>query len=486
MSKTTVLYKDIAPGAAEDAAVSTSAASTFSVPARLPEGVTPEPIISGELNHWGLTGEFVSLDSQSQKLAFWSTGQSNSNCQFSSPPVITIRFSQLYSSVGVTLVFDRAAGDYCTSVNIKWFQGDTLKVDKLFAPDSPSYFCEQTVTSYDKIEIALKGTSLPYRYAKLEQILFGVYRYFGMTELRRASIVNEMNLIAAELPVSTMKWTLDSREDVDYMFQLKQPTEVWNDDHLIGVYYVDGYRRTAKSVYDIDCYDAFGVLGESPFTGGVYSGYSARQLLRDIVGADFELVFETVDTNLSGIIQPCTRREAMQQVLFAWGACASTDGRESIRVFVPGGTAVEIGQDRVYTGVTVETAAIVTEVRVTAHEYVESSDGNVEFGGVKYQDNQTVFAVTNPNVTASDKQNVVEITDATLVSPVIGQAVAQRVYDDYARRSTNKAKLIWRGERLGDCITVPNAWGGTNTGEIARMEIALSNTVAASCETIGV
>lgn len=486
MSKTTVLYKDIAPGAAEDAAVSTSAASAFSVPARLPEGVTPEPIISGEMNHWGLTGEFVSLDSQSQQLAFWSTKQSNSNCQFSSPPVITIRFSQLYSSVGVTLVFDRAAGDYCTSVNIKWYQGDTLKADKLFAPDSPSYFCEHTVTSYDGIIITLLGTSLPYRYAKLEQILFGVYRYFGMTELRRASIVNEMNLIAAELPVSTMKWTLDSREDVDYMFQLKQPTEVWNDDHLIGVYYVDGYRRTAKSVYDIDCYDAFGVLGESPFAGGVYSGYSARQLLRDIVGTDFALVFETADTNLSGIIQPCTRREAMQQVLFAWGACASTDGRESIRVFVPGGTAVEIGQDRVYTGVTVETAAIVTEVRVTAHEYVESSDGNVDIGGVKYQDNQTVFTVTNPNVTASDKQNVVEITDATLVSPAIGQAVAQRVYDDYARRSTNKAKLIWRGERLGDCITVPNAWGGTNTGEIARMEISLSNTVAASCETIGV
>ena len=124
-------------------------------------------------------------------------------------------------------------------------------------------------------------------------------------------------------------------------------------------------------------------------------------------------------------------------------------------------------------------------VSVPAHTYTKDSGGSIEIGGKKYSDSTTVYTVSNPNVTATDKQNVIEVTDATLVSTSIGQAVAQRVYDYYLRRNTNKAKIVWDGEMLGDMLTLPNAWGGTNTGNVAKMEIRLSNTVAASCESIG-
>lgn len=192
------------------------------------------------------------------------------------------------------------------------------------------------------------------------------------------------------------------------------------------------------------------------------------------------------DSNLTGILQASSKREAIQQVLFAWGVCASTDGRESIRIFHLPETAKEIGRNRTYTGVTVETAAIVTKVNVTAHTYTQSENGTIEIGGVKYSDTTTAYSVSNPNVTATDKQNVVEVTDATLVSPDIGQAVAQRVYDYYLNRNTNRARIVWAGEKLGDLLTLPNAWGGTNTGHVAKMEIKLSNTVASNCEAIGV
>ena len=147
--------------------------------------------------------------------------------------------------------------------------------------------------------------------------------------------------------------------------------------------------------------------------------------------------------------------------------------------------AIDVGKNRTYTGVTVSTSAVVTKVSVTAHTYAQSSDGDVEIGGIKYSDTQTVYSVTNPNVTASDKQNVIEVTGATLISASIGQAVAQRVYDYYLKRNTNKAKIVWAGERLGGLLTLPNAWGGTNTGHAAKMEIKLSNTVAANVEVLG-
>ena len=263
MSVTTVLYKDIAPGADEDASVSTTEAMSFSSPSKLPFGITPEPTITCEPNHWGLTGEYVTVDTQ--EVAFWSAETSGDDCGFTNKPVITLEMDQQYSSVGITLAFDTASGDYCPSVNIKWYQGEALKADVDFTPNTAMYFCGQKVQSYDKVVITLNSTNLPNLRAKLEHIIFGVYRYFGMSELRSASIINEMSLISTEMPISTMNWTLDSREDVDFMFQLKQPVEVRNDDKLIGVYYIDSHTRQAQNLYTIDCQDAFGVLDDSPF-----------------------------------------------------------------------------------------------------------------------------------------------------------------------------------------------------------------------------
>ena len=487
MSKTTILYKDVAPGAAEDASIATTQSTDFSDVSKLAAGISPSPTITLEKNHWILNGTYDFIENQ--PTAFWSSELSGDDCTFQNKPEMTVEFDQQYSSVGITLMFDRASGDYCTSVNIKWYQGGTLKEDKDFSPNASTYFCQAQVESYNKVVITINSTNLPGRRAKLEHIVFGIYRYFNMSELRSASIVNQMGLIATELPISTLKWTLDSNDDVNFMFQLKQPVEVSNNDALIGVYYIDGYSRSSATVYDIECYDSLGVLDETPFPGGAYlSGVSAKSLIGSILDGDFpvEYAADVKDTTLTGVLQASSKREAIQQVLFAWGVCASTDGRESLYVFTLPSEAQEVSKNRAYVGVTVDTSAIVTKVSVTAHTYAQSENGSIEIAGVKYSDTTSVYNVTNPNITATDKQNVVEITDATLVSTSIGQEVAQRVYDYYLKRNTNKAKIVWDGERLGDMLTMPNAWDGTNTGHLGKMEIRLSNTVAANCETVGV
>lgn len=97
----------------------------------------------------------------------------------------------------------------------------------------------------------------------------------------------------------------------------------------------------------------------------------------------------------------------------------------------------------------------------------------------------SIIDFTNPDVIATDKQNVIEVADATLVSPDIGQATAQRVYDYYAKRITTNAKIVWAGELLGDFVTLPTAWGNTNAGNLRRMEVKLSNTVVATVASLG-
>ena len=87
------------------------------------------------------------------------------------------------------------------------------------------------------------------------------------------------------------------------MFQLKQPVEVRNNDTLIGVYYIDSYKRTSSRVYPIECCDAIGVLNDMPFAGGVYSGKGAKALIAELA-APFEVEFDADVTDMNVTLHP--------------------------------------------------------------------------------------------------------------------------------------------------------------------------------------
>ena len=111
MSKTTILYKDFAPGADEDAEVTSPDAIEGCLIAQLPAGVTTEDrILTCELNRWVLDGTFLTIDDK--QFGFWSTALSGPDCTFEAPPVITITFDKQYTSTGVTLTFEPATGEY--------------------------------------------------------------------------------------------------------------------------------------------------------------------------------------------------------------------------------------------------------------------------------------------------------------------------------------------------------------------------------------
>ena len=87
MSKTTVLYKDVAPGADENALAAGIGYSKDSNLSLLPFGVSTEPVITLERNQWLLNGTFKLRETQ--QLAFWSTEISDDNGEFSSLPSIS-------------------------------------------------------------------------------------------------------------------------------------------------------------------------------------------------------------------------------------------------------------------------------------------------------------------------------------------------------------------------------------------------------------
>ena len=482
-----ITYRDIAPGAAEDASFSATRQTDFST---LALNTAPGSVnyLTLEQNRWVLDGTMWGYNS-GDAVHLWSEAITDENCNFALPPSLTVDFGTRYSSTGITLEFNAARNEWASEINIKWYQGATLKDDKTFHPDRPLYSCENSVVAFDKIVITFKKTSLPQHRLRLDRLLVGIIRDFGVDEIAGATAINEMDLLSAELPASQLDWELNSRSPVPYMFQLKQPMEFSAGEQLIGVYYVTASSRISERRYKITAQDAVGVLGEQPYGGGVWlAGKSAKALVTEIVGGAFPVSFGSVaDATLYGILLPQSKREAIQQVLFAWGKCLRTDGGNQLQIFAPATSSPKvIGAGKTYTGVSVQTAPIVTQVIATAHTYTEDENGDIEIGGVKYADAKTQYVINNPDVTANDIANVITVSEATLVSTHNGAAIAQRVYDHYSKRNTHSSKIIYDGERLGEYLQQPTPWGTSETGHAVSISVSLSGVIAADVKSVGV
>ena len=480
-----LVYEDIAPGAAEDAAMSATGQDDVSAVALLPFGSGNETQYATlEHNIWLLNGTKKIYDGG--VYSFWSSELSGADGYFDTPPEITAAMDEQYNSLGIYLDFGPM--NYCSEVEILWYQGTTLLVQKTFYPDGRQYFCEQKVQSYNKVVVRLLRTSHPYYRARLDKIVFGISRTFKRDELRNVAITQQLSLISKEMSENVLDWTLNSSAVVDYMFQLKQPVRAFDSDELLGVFYVKTSSRNSARVYDISCTDAIGVLDEENFPDAVYSGKNALELATEICsGFEVEMDAELQSKTVTGILSKKTRRQALQQLCFAIGAAADTSATEKIRVFVPpSAEAKEIPTSRVRAGGSVKKADVVTAVSLASHSYSTSGSGSyTEVDGVKYYDTQTVYTLNNPDVTTADKQNVISITDATLISSANVEEILQRVYDFYMLRDTHSVSFRLEGERVGDYVATPTTWGTTVTGNITRASIKLSGIAVAAAEVTG-
>ena len=479
-----VVYVDIAPNAAEDASVSATGSDSKSTLALLPFGANnAKEYATLETNLWTLDGAKTVYDGGN--ISFWSASLSNDNGVFTTPPVITITFDEQYTSLGLTIMF---GGDtYCNAITIAWYQGSTLLSSKDFAPDAMQYYCENTVNSYNKIVITLRKTALPRRRAKLDKLVFGVERVFFRDELRRVQLTEEIDVTGREIPANAMDWVLSSKEDVSYIFQFKQPVKVYDGDELFGIYYVDKADRDDENLYDIICTDAIGVLDSYDWTDAYYSNQNAAILIRSIcAGFDVEIDDSLASKTVTGVIKDKTRRGALQQVCFAIGAIADTSHSDAIRIFpLDDSESKEVPEDRTRVGSRVEDEKPVTSVWLTYHSYSTTQSANAEsivIGNTTYYDTKAIKVIDNPNVTASDRPNIIKVEDAYLVTSANKDAIAQLLYDMSMKTRKHKLKFRVVDEKMGEYLETVTPWGNTHEGFYSHATVTLSGFALADAE----
>lgn len=517
-----IIYKDIAPGAKEAATPSIQDIQDFCDPNDLKNTITVPKIATLEMDYWKLDGTFgVMPEDREGAWGIWSNSLSGEDGSFATPPELTLSFGELHTSVGITLYFDPYGPDWCNDLNIKWYRGASLLSSKNYAPDAVQYTCLNEVKNYNKLVITFRSTSKPYRYLKLSDILYGYIRAFDSSELRSVHLYQAASVLSEEVEINSLNLVVSSKDPIPFVFQHKQPLEVYQDDVLQGVFYIKSSKRQGERLYYIEADDTVGLLADSTHMGGIYHNVTAATVIADILdGYAYDLNLSLGAVVVTGWLPIASRRDNLAQVAFAIGAVVDTSGSDKIRIY-PAKTAISdtLDPSRVFSGSDIDTDAVVTRVEVTEHAYSAGSDtkdlyqnyldgsatvtfsepmhsltitggtiassganyavitasgATVTLKGSGYRHTTRIRTQNNTDASALDQENVIQVTDATLVSSGNSASVAQRVFDRYMRRNKVNAKLLLGDIIPGDVISISTEFDGIKTGTVQSLDINLS------------
>lgn len=179
-----------------------------------------------EHNSWALDGTVKILDNPPQfDIGFVSDTLCGEDCLFSANPVITITFpqKQTESIAGVTVVWSEAFSECARKFEITAYDGASVIAVKLVDGNTlPTVFAEVDLSGYDKITIEIIEWCLPLHRARVEEILLGVKKIFGKSDLFSFEHEQNADLLSADLP------------DYKVVFALNNVDEAWNPDSPTG------------------------------------------------------------------------------------------------------------------------------------------------------------------------------------------------------------------------------------------------------------
>lgn len=517
-----IVYDDIALGAKENAGITATERDYYVDLQDLKRDITFPDYALCLPRYAKMSGEYSNApDGTLTDMGYVSDSISDQNGTFTKPPKIIFTFSQNYSSVGITLKFNDYSGDYCDRVNIRWYRGEELLLEKDYVPDSVEYFCYGIVDLYNKVEISFLHTNKPYRNVFLTGIKWGLTRIFRDDEIEDIDCLMELSPLSEEVSINTMEYTIRSKTDYAFEFQKRQKQKLYFDEAVLGIFYLHDGKQLDKNRYTIKTQDAVGLLDGSIHMGGIYEDKPVKELLDEIMqGEQTEYFLDDTyrDRTISGYLPIGSKRSALQQLAFAIGAAVDTSYDRKLYIY-PQQTELSgrFSEKDVFTDLTIDHDEIVTGVRLYAHAYtpveesaelykgvlngsvkvefpepchslkitggtlgeygvnyayITGAGGEVLLSGSKYRHSTIAMLKENPNITQN--KNIAEIKDAVLVSGSNASEVLNRVYDFYQRNESIRFRAVIDAQELGDRVEVETGFKGKKTGTITKLNFQFS------------
>lgn len=526
-----VKYSDVAIGAKEAFEISTSEKMDVSnIDLIKAEGASFKRYdIPFALNSWILDGEGEFLpESGLAEIGYISNQLSNENGDFSEPIIFELSSLETFTSSGLTIIFDEQKGIYSSHINIKWYNGNLLLDEADFYPDSANYFCNKKVEFYNKIIITFYSLSLPWNRLIVNQIEYGIKVEFSGNELRAAKCIQEIDPISTSVPINIFDFAVDSKKNIEFSFQAKQPINLIFDGETKAVTFVKNAKRKSKTIWDIKSEDYIGLMDSISFNGGIYVNKSAVELLGEIFAVakvPYNIIGTFNDIYLSGYIPYTTCRNALMQVIFAMGVVADTSNSDAVNIFsLSQDVSQEIPKRRIMVGQSFADETRVTAVELVSHVYsaitesvvayeaensgtgnnifvlfneplhdlaitngiiVESganyavinANSGCQLSGNKYKHTKVIHRKNNPLVLSTDIEKIVSIENATLVSLENVDSLLELCYNYIVNTEQTNMKIIDGGNEknttVGDLISFETEYIGKKSGRINKQTFSL-------------
>lgn len=332
------------------------------------------------------------------------------------------------------------------------------------------------------------------------------------------------------------------------LYAYGQKVQYYRDNVLIATLYMSSVKRVNKYMFAISCASPIGLLDNEPHYGGIYTGQTADSVLRDIIGGLVPVTIDSVISNMHvyGWLPVATRRENLQQVLFAEGGVLQNAPDGSIKITALQKTNIKnLPDSRLFSGGSVEYPGGVTAVSITEHTYTAFPgdkdknifDGNLSIepittpkgaaiqgmlitfnepihdlqaSGAIILESGANYAVLGNGIscvltgkpythstriiTRPDKQTgraMVNITDntaivdkATLVSLMNAENVAERVYRYCHAARTINTDMLLDSERPGSYVSLTDPFDDAANGFIQSLDINVSQTLKARANIV--
>ena len=303
------------------------------------------------------------------------------------------------------------------------------------------------------------------------------------------------------------------------------PVYLYKDNTLRGKFYTKSILRTGITQFRVSCVSAIGLLDGARTLGGIYEGETAGSiisaLMADASFTDFTVDSEIADLAVYGWIPAGSVRDALNQILFAFGASILKQENGSIRIYYIGATTPRVISDAMnYIGGSVDNPQTVTDVNLYEHSFVVSTD-NVEevlfdnslttsangltmifsepfhslrtTGTLVIDDSGANYAVVtglgqligkkythtrrllSQSTELNGERNEVTISDATLVSTANSSNCLKRLVNYYKNAVPMNVSLVdSSGLKPGDYIQLTDPFGDTVQGFIQAIDETVS------------
>ena len=288
-----VVLKLADPDSLSDASATDNGALDISNTSQIVSEVAKEvsPYATLERNLWVLDGsrEILPLSDYGD-MGFIGKEMSGTDGVFTRQPLITIKFSEVHTKLipGMTITWGVAYDEYPTDFTITVYNGDTIVATKeVIGNSNAKSVIEMDIIDYDKITISIAKWCLPYRRARLSEILLGIEKIYSKNDLFSFSHTQDVDPLSTSLPKYEISFSIDNTDNSYNPYNLDSFAKYLSERQEIQARYgflVNGKKELIKcGTFYISEWDA-------P-QNGITADFVARDLLEFMTGTYYKGVY---------------------------------------------------------------------------------------------------------------------------------------------------------------------------------------------------